>query len=71
MRRLWIALTTVLVLSFAVLLWVGVRIYQVAPPIPDRVVTSNGAVLFDRGDVAAGQDVWRSFGGMDRRCWRA
>ncbi|HET7505333.1 MAG TPA: nitric-oxide reductase large subunit [Kofleriaceae bacterium] len=45
--------------------WVGSRIYQLAPPIPDRVVTSEGRVVFGPGDVAAGQDVWRSLGGME------
>ena len=65
MKRLWIVLAAVLVLSFAVLGWVGTRIYQQAPPIPDRVVATDGTVIFDRGAVAAGQDVWRSFGGME------
>ena len=65
MRRLWIGLAVVLVMSFAALLWVGSRIYQLAPPIPDRVVTSDGRTVFEPGDVSAGQDVWRSFGGME------
>ncbi len=65
MRRLWIGLVVVLLASFAVLGWVGSRIYQLAPPIPDRVVTTDGRVVFDTGEVAAGQDVWRSFGGME------
>jgi nitric oxide reductase subunit B len=65
MRRLWIGLAVVLVLSFAALGWVGSRIYQLAPPIPDRVVSSDGSVVFEPGDVLAGQDVWRSFGGME------
>jgi nitric oxide reductase subunit B len=64
MRRLWISLSLVLLISFGVLLWVGSRIYQLAPPIPDRVVTTDGRTVFARGEVAAGQDVWRSFGGM-------
>jgi len=42
MRKLWIALTAVIVLSFAVLGWTGVRIYQEAPPVPMRVVTTDG-----------------------------
>ncbi|HWU89779.1 MAG TPA: nitric-oxide reductase large subunit, partial [Kofleriaceae bacterium] len=41
------------------------RIYQLAPPIPDRVVASDGSVVFGPGDVSAGQDVWRSLGGME------
>jgi len=65
MKRLWILLVAVLVVSFAALLWVGSRIYHLAPPIPDRVVSTDGRVLFDRGEVQAGQDVWRSFGGME------
>jgi nitric oxide reductase subunit B len=65
MRRLWIGLVVVLAISFGVLGWIGSRIYQLAPPIPDRVVTTGGAVVFAQGDVAAGQDVWRSLGGME------
>jgi nitric oxide reductase subunit B len=65
MRRLWIGFALVLVCSFAVLGWVGARIYQLAPPVPDRVVASDGTVVFDRGEIAAGQDVWRSLGGME------
>jgi nitric oxide reductase subunit B len=29
------------------------------------VVSTDGALVFSPGDVAAGQDVWRSFGGME------
>ncbi|HEU0035228.1 MAG TPA: nitric-oxide reductase large subunit [Kofleriaceae bacterium] len=65
MRKLWISFVAVLAVSFAVLGWVGSRIYQQAPPLPDRVVTEGGRVVFDRGAIAAGQDVWRSFGGME------
>ena len=65
MRRLWIGLAATLLISFAVLGWVGSRIYQLAPPIPARVVTTDGQVVFGPGDIAAGQDVWRSFGGME------
>jgi nitric oxide reductase subunit B len=65
MRRLWIGLAVVLLVSFGVLGWVGSRIYQLAPPIPDRVVASDGRVVFGPGEVAAGQDVWRSLGGME------
>jgi nitric oxide reductase subunit B len=64
MRRIWIAFALVLVGSFAVLGWVGARIYQEAPPIPDRVVSTDGRVVFDHGDIAMGQDVWRGMGGM-------
>jgi nitric oxide reductase subunit B len=65
MRRLWFAFGAVLIVSFSVLLWAGARIYQMAPPVPDRVVSAGGRVVFDRGDVRAGQEVWRSLGGME------
>jgi nitric oxide reductase subunit B len=65
MRRFWIGLIVVLAVSFGVLGFVGSRIYQLAPPIPDRVVARDRAVVFEPGQVAAGQDVWRSFGGME------
>ena len=64
MRRLWLAFTAVMVVSFAVLSWIGVRIYQEMPPIPNQVVTTDGTVLIDSGDVTAGQNVWQAMGGM-------
>ena len=42
MKRLWFAFALVVALSFGVLGWVGVRIYQEAPPIPQKVVTTEG-----------------------------
>jgi nitric oxide reductase subunit B len=64
-RRLWTAFGLVVVLSFAVLGWTGVQIYQSAPPVPDRVVTSDGRQLIGPGDVHQGQNVWQSMGGME------
>jgi len=65
MKALWIYFTLVMVLSFAVLGWIGTRIYQEAPPIPTRVVTTEGQVLIDEGQITAGQNVWQSMGGME------
>ena len=65
MRRLWAAFTAVIVLSFLVLGWVGVRIYQQAPPIPSEVRASDGRVVVTRADIEAGQNVWQSMGGME------
>ncbi len=64
MKKLWIALTLVLVGSFAVLGWIGVEVYHKAPPVPDRIVTESGEVLVDSGGVYDGQNVWQSMGGM-------
>ncbi len=64
MRRIWIAFAAVLVLSFGVLGFTGVRIYQRAPPIAERVVTTDGRALIERGEISAGQNVWQAMGGM-------
>lgn len=65
MRRLWIAFTLVMGVSFLVLGWIGTRIYEDMPPIPSQVVSSDGEVVIDVGDVLAGQNVWQSLGGME------
>lgn len=65
MRRLWIAFALVMILSFIVLGWIGTRIYQEMPPLPDRVVTTTGEVVIDTGEIQAGQNVWQSLGGME------
>ena len=51
-------------MSFAVLGWIGTRIYQEKPPIPDRVVTTGGQVVLASGEIGRGQNVWQSMGGM-------
>ncbi len=65
MRRWWLLFGSVLVVSFLVLGWTGVRVYQEAPPIPDRVVTSDGREVLASGSVSAGQNVWQAMGGME------
>ena len=64
-RALWIVLTTIVVVSFAALLYLGREIYQVAPPIPDLVASSDGNAIFTGDDLRRGQDVWRSIGGHE------
>jgi nitric oxide reductase subunit B len=65
MRRLWIGSALVVVVSFAVLGWIGTRIYQQKPPIPGRVVTTDGKLVIDDGQIMRGQHVWQSMGGME------
>ena len=54
-----------MVISFAVLGWVGTRIYQQAPPIPQAVISSDGDTLVTRNDIQEGQNVWQAMGGME------
>ncbi len=63
-RRLWLGLFVVIVASFAVLIYYGFEIYRTAPPIPDRVITASGEVLFTGQDIKDGQNVWQSTGGQ-------
>ena len=65
MRRLWLMLSGVMAVSFAVLGWIGTRIYQEMPPIPDRVVTTEGKAVIEPGAIAEGQNVWQTMGGME------
>jgi nitric oxide reductase subunit B len=64
-KKLWIALTVVIVLSFAVLLFYGNQIYQQAPPVPEQVVDETGNLLFTGEDIKDGQNIWQSIGGQE------
>ncbi|WMT18255.1 nitric-oxide reductase large subunit [Parageobacillus toebii] len=65
LTRLWASLTLVFVISFAILGYYGGEIYQTMPPIPKRVVTSTGTVLFTEKEIKEGQNVWQSMGGQE------
>lgn len=65
MRRLWLAFGAVMVISFLILGWIGTRIFQEMPPIPDQFVTTDGVTLIDSGEVSEGQNVWQTLGGME------
>lgn len=64
-KKLWFGFIAVMVVSFSVLLFFGKEIYNNAPPIPDKVVTSEGKVLFTGEDIKDGQNVWQSVGGQE------
>ena len=63
-RKLWMSLGGLLAASFAVLLLIGGEIYRKAPPLPDRVVSEDGAVIYTGADIQLGRQVWQSIGGM-------
>ncbi len=66
MKTKWIAFVAVILVSFTVLGWAGVRIYQSAPPIPSEVRTESGVLVLTGTDIQAGQNVWQSMGGMEQ-----
>ena len=63
-KNLCIALAVVIGGSFLVLGDVGYRMISQAPPIPSKVVTTDGKVLFDDKTIQDGQNVWQSIGGQ-------
>jgi nitric oxide reductase subunit B len=64
-KKLWIGFIAVMVISFSVLIYYGKEIYKQAPPVPDKVVTPDGTVLFTGQDIKDGQNVWQSLGGQE------
>ncbi len=64
-KRVWLALAAVILGSFAVLGYYGYELYQKAPPLPEWVRTTDGAVLFSGAEIRNGQNVWQSIGGQE------
>ena len=64
-KRLWIGFTLVMIISFGILGYYGGEIYREAPPIPEKVVTNNGEVLFTGQNIRDGQNIWQSMGGQE------
>ncbi len=64
-RKLWIGFIIVIVASFSVLGFFGLEIYRKAPPIPEKVMTADGQVLWSGQDIRDGQNVWQSMGGQE------
>lgn len=56
MKKYWISFSIVIVVSFAGLIYLGSEIYQVAPPIPERVITTDGEVVF----TGAANKIWKN-----------
>ncbi len=63
-KKLWIGFGLVTVISFLVLIFFGREIYIEKPPIPEKVVTESGTVLFTAQDIKDGQNIWQSMGGQ-------
>lgn len=51
------------IVSFSILLSIGSDIYREAPPLPDKVVTTQGTQVYTYDDIDQGQLAWRSMGG--------
>jgi nitric oxide reductase subunit B len=65
MKKYWIGFSVVIILSFIVLSLVGVKIYQQKPPVPEKVITESGDLVFAKSDIEEGQNIWQAMGGME------
>jgi nitric oxide reductase subunit B len=63
-RRYWAALVIVMAAGFAVIASYEPKIRASMPPIPERVVASDGRVVVDGDAIRRGQNVWQSIGGQ-------
>ena len=55
----------ILVVGLGVLIWLTIRSYSHAPPIPETVIAPSGEVVFTGDDIVAGQQVFLRYGLMD------
>ncbi|WP_025666800.1 nitric-oxide reductase large subunit [Aquimarina megaterium] len=64
-KKLWLGLAAVLLISFSVLGYYGYEIYQKAPPIPDKIISPSGDIIFTNSQIKDGQNIWQSIGGQE------
>src|SRR5688500_6544176 len=65
-KMLWRWLGFIFVLSFGALGYLGYQIYLTAPPIPQKVVSTQGDVIFTGEQIQRGQQVWLASGGQQQ-----
>jgi nitric oxide reductase subunit B len=64
-KTLWIGFGIITLISFSVLGFFGHEIYRQKPPIPSKVETESGDVIFTSQQIKDGQNVWQSIGGQE------
>ena len=64
-KKLWWILIAVLIGTFTILGYMGAEIYRSAPPLPEKVISSDQTLEFNKEDILAGQSHWQSIGGME------
>jgi len=63
--RAFLLLAATLAVAFSLLGFFGREVYRKAPPLPERVIQENGAVLATKAQILDGQVVWQSTGGQE------
>jgi nitric oxide reductase subunit B len=54
-----------MIIGFSILIWMSVRAYRDAPPIPEKVASAKGETVFTDADIVAGQQVFLKYGLME------
>jgi len=54
-----------MIAGFTILIWITVKSYQSAPPIPEKVVSVSGEVVFTGADIRNGQKVFMKYALME------
>ena len=62
--RLWLLFGLSVSAAFFILGFFGREVYRQAPPIPQEVRTTGGALLMTQDGILTGQTVWQSTGGQ-------
>ncbi len=52
----------VMIVGFTILIWLSVRTYSDAPPIPVAVASTSGKTIFTGEDILSGQQVFLKYG---------
>src|SRR5262245_2189569 len=63
--RAFLLLAATLAVAFSLLGFFGREVYRQAPPIPERVVATDGTLLATKAQILDGQVVWQSTGGQE------
>src|SRR5512133_3612147 len=64
-RTLWAGFAIISINCFCVLIYFGHELYRQKPPIPEKVISASGTVLFTSVEIKDGQNVWQSIGGQE------
>ncbi len=56
---------TIMIIMLSILVWMSVRSYTDAPPIPDKVLGPDNNVIFTKNDVTSGQAIFLKYGLME------
>lgn len=64
MKKYWLALISVLVVTFTILGFYGGEVYRQAPPLYGKLTDPQGNIIYTQSDILDGQVVWQSIGGQ-------